>query len=162
MCSIEEKRTIYVEDQESDECCSSKVNNIQRSGGDSSRLSVCSRQLQKKKKKNASRRKGPPIHIHTYRVDYDERKWICSFFFSLLLVYTYTTYMYIYGVYMHMSMRWKEEEKKKGEMFSSEATLVSKVIGGRARLLIAQKEQPTCMCVCDNDTVKINKTLYSH
>ena len=98
MCCMEEKRTFYVEDQESDKCCSSKVNNIQRSGGDSSRLSVCSRQL-RKKKKTRGEETGPPIHTHTYRVDYDERKWICSFisfFFSPLLLYTYTTYVHIY------------------------------------------------------------------
>ena len=58
--ACEKKRTISVEDQESDECCSSKVNNIQRSGGDSSRLSVCSRQLRKKTK----RRQTSSIHTH--------------------------------------------------------------------------------------------------
>ena len=80
-----------------------------------------------------------------------------SFFLSYL-------YIHIYHIRTYMDVcvcicRW--DGKKEGEMFSSEATLVSKVIEGRARLLIVQKKQPTCMCVCDNDTVKINKILYS-
>jgi hypothetical protein len=74
------KRTISVEDQESDECCSSKVNNIQWSGvGDSSRLSVCSRRLRRKKR---GEKRRPPIRTHIHRVDCDERKWICSLFSS--------------------------------------------------------------------------------
>src|SRR5262245_12054775 len=92
------------------------------------------------------------LFIHTYRVDYDERKWICSFLF-LILIYTYT-YILIY-IYMHMPMRWKERERcsvRKRPWFRRSLEVVT-------RLLIAQKEQPTCMCVCDNDTVKINKTM---
>ncbi len=148
ICYIWEKRAIYVEDQESDKCCSSKVNNIQRSGGDSSRLSVCSRQLRKKKR----RRRASYSYTHTGSITMNVNG---SVLFFLLLVYTYT-YIYIY-IHMHMSMRWKERERcsvRKRPWFRRSLEVVT-------RLLIAQKEQPTCMCICDNDTVKINKTLYS-
>jgi hypothetical protein len=73
------KGTIYVEDQESDKCFYSKVNNIQRNVGGSSRLSICSRRLRKKKREDLP-------YIYTYRVDYDERKWIC-FIFSFTVIY---------------------------------------------------------------------------
>ncbi len=72
--------------------------------------------------------RGDLLFIHSYRVDCDERKWICSFF--LLLVYTYT-YMYIYAYVGRMERR--------REMFSSEATLVEKAIRGRDKVADSTK-----------------------
>lgn len=60
---------------------------------------------------------------------------------------------------MHMSIGWKERRRERCSVWKR--PWFRRSLEVVTRLLIAQKEQPTCMCVCDNDTVKINKTLYS-
>ena len=141
------KRTIYVEDQESDKCCSSKVNNIQRSGGDSSRLSVCSRQMRKKK-----RRRGTSSYSYTHTGSIAMNVNGSVLFFSSTCIYTYICIL---------PMGWKEKKTRERCSVRRKRPWFRRSLEVVTRLLIAQKEQPTCMCVCDNDTVKINKTLYS-